>query len=56
MVGRPDVARDTEDIDFAGFARVTVDAAAARFGQGSTEHAGRGRLAERRRAHRSVTA
>ncbi len=29
----------TEDIDFAGFARVTVDAAAARFGQGSTEHA-----------------
>jgi Zn-dependent metalloprotease len=28
----------TEDIDFAGFARVTVDAAAARFGQGSTQH------------------
>ncbi|QCR43022.1 peptidase M4 family protein [Curtobacterium sp. SGAir0471] len=26
------------DIDFVGFARVTVDAAAARFGQGSTAH------------------
>jgi len=32
-------AETTADIDFAGFARVTVDAAAARFGHGSAQHA-----------------
>jgi len=32
-------AETTAGIDFAGFARVTVDAAAGRFGAGSTQHA-----------------